>query len=470
MKCLEKEKELIEKTKREIQAIVDQQLRELIRWDPDREFIELELEVCKRLDEIGAKLLESLIPQVYGEGYIGPRKDINIESEYPEERISYRCESRNKVRSLKTVFGSISISRAVYSEYYSGGQKSFLDEKLRIEDKRTDPLIKYWTDLMGTIAPFDEASDILNKIRGIKVSAKQVELSTEEIGAKITKAHDENIKDIQLDKEGKVPDANINLNLNAEKTVYVETDGCHINTENDWKECKTFMLFELEKISEDEHRIKNKFYYSTMRDVNEIKRQLKYHLERFCGKDEVRIVCIGDGAKWIWNMMAELFPIEVYPSGIIEIVDWYHAKEKIVEVRKEIFGETENGEKFLEECESFLAKGNIEVVEQLLKQLRDKQELRGKKEFVDDKLHYFMNNKSKMRFEKFKDDGLCIGSGAIESANKYVVQRRLKQAGMKWTEDNANYMVHLRAEYINNRMDVHYWIRNNPLMNGIAAT
>ena len=110
MKCLEKEKELIEKTKREIQAIVDQQLRELIRWDPDREFIELELEVCKRLDEIGAKLLESLIPQVYGEGYIGPRKDINIESEYPEERISYRCESRNKVRSLKTVFGSISIS------------------------------------------------------------------------------------------------------------------------------------------------------------------------------------------------------------------------------------------------------------------------------------------------------------------------------------------------------------------------
>ena len=169
-------------------------------------------------------------------------------------------------------------------------------------------------------------------------------------------------------------------------------------------------------------------------------------------------------------MMAELFPIEVYPSGIIEIVDWYHAKEKIVEVRKEIFGETENGEKFLEECESFLAKGNIEVVEQLLKQLRDKQELRGKKEFVDDKLHYFMNNKSKMRFEKFKDDGLCIGSGAIESANKYVVQRRLKQAGMKWTEDNANYMVHLRAEYINNQMDAHYWIRNNPLVNGIAAT
>lgn len=470
MKCLEKEKELIEKTKREIQSIVDQQLRELVRWDPGREFIELELEICNRLNDIGAKLLESLIPHVYGDGYIGPRKDINIEAEDPEERTSYRCECRNKARSLKTVFGSISISRAVYSEYYSGGQKSFLDDKLRIEDKRTDPLIKYWTDLMGTIASFDEASNILNKIRGIKVSAKQAEVSTEEIGAKIAKAHDENIKEIQLDKEGKVPAANISLNLNVERTVYIETDGCHINTENDWKECKTFMLFELEKMSEDEHRIKNKFYYSTMKDVNEIKRQLKYHLERYCGKDEVKIVCIGDGAKWIWNMMEELFPVEIYPSGITEIVDWYHAKEKIVEVRKEIFEESKAGNSFMEECESFLAKGNIEVVEQLLEQLRDKQELIGRKEFVDERLHYFMNNKDKMRYEMFKEQGLCIGSGAIESANKYVVQRRLKQAGMKWTEENANYMVHLRAEYINNLMDAHYWIRNNPLMDEIAAT
>lgn len=470
MKYLEKEKELIAKTKQEIQIIVDEQLRELIKWDPNREFIELELEICKKLNEIGAKLVESLIPHIYGDGYIGPRKDINIDSEDPEERTSYRCESRNKVRSLKTVFGSINISRAVYSEYYSGGQKSFLDEKLRIEDKRTDPLIKYWTDLMGTIAPFDEASDILNKIRGIKVSTKQVELSTEEVGAKITKAHEENIKDIQLDEEGKIPHANINLNLNADRTVYIETDGCHINTENEWKECKTFMLFELEKISEDEHRIKNKFYYSTMKDVNEVKRQLKYHIDRYCGEDEVKAVCIGDGAKWIWNMIQELFPKEMYHSGIIEIVDWYHAIEKIGDIKEEIFGNKEEGDRFYADCEKYLKKGNIEIIEQMLMELKEKQTTKERKEFVDEKLKYFVKNKDKMRYDAFKEKGLCIGSGAIESANKYVIQRRLKLQGMKWNEDNANYMVHLRAEYINKQMDAHYWIRNNPLLDEIAVT
>ena len=103
-------------------------------------------------------------------------------------------------------------------------------------------------------------------------------------------------------------------------------------------------------------------------------------------------------------------------------------------------------------------------------ELRDKQNLLERKQFVDEKLKYFMGNKEKMRYEKFKEQGLCIGSGAIESANKYVVQRRLKLPGMKWNQRNANYMVHLRAEYINKKMDAFYGIKNNPLTNHMAVT
>ena len=469
MKYLEKEKELIEKTKQEIKLIVNNQLKDLIRWDPDRKFIELELEICKRLNEIGAKLLESLIPKIYGDGYIGSRKDINIDSENPIERISYRCESRSKTRRLRTVFGEIKISRAMYSELFSGGYKSFLDERMDIENKKICPLIEYWSDLLGTIAPFDEASDILNKIRGIDISTKQVEISTEQTGAEITKSHDDNIKDIQLNKKGEIPESNLNLNLNAERTVYIETDGCHINTRSEWKECKTFMLFEIEKLDEETQKLKNKFYYSTMKDVSELKRQIKFHLERYCADDEVRIVCIGDGAKWIWKTIDGLFPKDKLHSGIVEIVDWYHAIEKIGDIKKEIFTDKEKGDLFYEQCKEYLKKGNIEVIEQMLVELRDKQNLAERKEFVDERLKYFMRNKKKMRYEKFKEQGLCIGSGAIESANKYVVQRRLKLQGMKWNEDNANYMVHLRAEYINKQMDAHYGIKNNALIDNIAV-
>jgi hypothetical protein len=458
-----KNNEEAEKISEKIKIRSKKQLLSLLDFKrQNSSFIELELKICKSLNELGAIILEQIIPLIYGDGYNGPAVEI-------DEETAYNCVARARGRGLVTAFGKINISRAVYTEFHSGGTKSFVDEALDIEDKRKSPLVRYWSDLLGTVAPFEEAKSTLEKIRGIHISTKQIELSTESLGAKITKAHNEDIKDIELNDKGEVPPAIINLNLNAERTVYIETDGCHINTDEEWKECKTFMLFEVEKISEDDHRIKNKFYYSTMKDVNEIKRQLKYHLERYCGKDEVRIVCIGDGAKWIWNMMAELFPAEIYHSGIIEIVDWYHAKEKIVEIKNEIFGDTEKGRNFLEECESYLAKGNIEIIEQLLEQLRDKQELTGKREFVDDKLHYFMNNKDKMRYEMFKEKGLCIGSGAIESANKYVVQRRLKQAGMKWNEDNANYMVHLRAEYVNGEFEKHYGLKDNALIEDIAT-
>lgn len=424
-------------------------------------FIELELRICKSMDELGAIILEALIPLIYGDGYNGSTVEM-------DEETTYNCVARNRERGLVTAFGKINISRAVYTEFHSGGIKSFVDEALDIENKRKSPLVRYWSDLLGTAQPFDEAASTLKKIRGIHLSKRQIELSTESLGAKITKAHNEDIKHIELTDKGEIPPVTVNLNLNAKRTVYIETDGCHINTDEEWKECKTFMLFELEKISEEEQRLKNKFYYSTMKDVGEIKKQLKYHLERYCGKDEVKIVCIGDGARWIWGMIAELFPKEIYSSGIIEIIDWYHAKEKIVEINNEIFGDTDQGKNFIEECESYLAKGNIEVIEQLLEQLRDKQELTGRRQFVDDKLHYFMNNKSKMRFDMFKKQGLCIGSGAIESANKYVVQRRLKQAGMKWNEDNANYMVHLRAEYINGEFEKHYGLKHNALVEDTA--
>lgn len=420
-------------------------------------FIELELKICKNLNDLGAIILEQIIPLIYGDGYRGPSVEIN-------EETLYNCLARIRQRGLTTAFGKIKINRAVYTEFHSGGIKSFVDEEIGIEGKRKSPLVRYWSDLLGTVAPFDEAKTTLEKIRGISISAKQIEISTESLGAKITKAHDEDIKNIELNNKGEVPPAMINLNLNSNRTVYIETDGCHINTDNEWKECKTFMLFEIEKISEDKHKLKNKFYYSTMKDVNEIKRQMKYHLERYCGNDEVKIVCIGDGAKWIWNTLLELFPSEIYPSGIIEIVDWYHAIEKIGDTKKEIFSDEEKGNTFYKECEDYLKRGNIEVIEQILTQLKDKQQLDEKRKFVDDKLKYFMNNKTKMRYDKFKEQELCIGSGAIESANKYVVQRRLKQPGMKWNEDNANYMAHLRAEYINGEIEKHYALKQNALV------
>jgi hypothetical protein len=465
-----KETHLINEIKSSINQIIDKNLSELINYDSQINFIELELDICKRLNYIGKVLLEKLIPKIYGTGYIGSRKDINIDSIYPEDRISYRCESRCKERQLRTVFGDIKISRAIYSEYFSGGYKSFLDEKLGIEDSRIDPLIKYWSDLLGTIAPFEEAADILNKIRGIKISAKKVESSTELMGKKMTLMHNKQIENIEVNKKGEIPHANINLNLNSDKVVYIQTDGSMINTHEDWKECKTFMLFEIEKLSEKNHRLINKKYFSTMGNSLELRKQLKFHLEEYCGNDEVKIVCVSDGANWIWKSIKELFPKKIYPSGIIEIIDFYHSLERIGNVKTNGFKDESKANIFYHSCKEYLKQGNIQIIIQEIEKIKYFQSDEEKKKIIDENLVYFMNKSDKMKYDLYKKQGLCIGSGAIESANKYVVQRRVKLQGMKWNLENANFMVHMRAEYINGEFDRYYGIHNNLLMDSILVT
>lgn len=151
----------LEKISEWIKVKAKEQLISLMNIQKEnRSFIELELEICKNLNEIGAFMLENIIPLVYGDGYNGSKVEV-------DEETLYSCLARRRERGLATTFGNIKITRAVYTEFYSGGIKSFLDEELDIEDKKKSPLVRYWSDLLGTVAPFDEARDTLNKIRGI---------------------------------------------------------------------------------------------------------------------------------------------------------------------------------------------------------------------------------------------------------------------------------------------------------------
>ena len=66
---------------------------------------------------------------------------------------------------------------------------------------------------------------------------------------------------------------------------------------------------------------------------------------------------------------------------------------------------------------------------------------------------YFDTRRSKIRYKTFLDKGYYIGSGAIESANKYAIQARLKQAGMKWNIENGNGVAQLRNSYFSDDWD-----------------
>ena len=66
---------------------------------------------------------------------------------------------------------------------------------------------------------------------------------------------------------------------------------------------------------------------------------------------------------------------------------------------------------------------------------------------LDDVVGYYRNNEKRMRYRTFRDQGLPVGSGIVESAHRHVLQVRMKRAGQRWGIVRARRMVRMRAVY-----------------------
>ncbi len=69
---------------------------------------------------------------------------------------------------------------------------------------------------------------------------------------------------------------------------------------------------------------------------------------------------------------------------------------------------------------------------------------------VDNLIEYLTRFKDCVHYQKFKDLGLPIGSGEVESSHKYIPQKRLKIAGATWHPNTINPMLALRIIKANN--------------------
>lgn len=418
----------------------------------ERTFLEFELEIQKSIKELGRSILEKMIPIVYGNGYEGSKVKISDEE-------TYSCVLRCNPRNLKTIFGNIVIKRAYYQFDQDGSSLGLLDKRLDIHGYKISPALRYFAGLTGTVTTFREASDILQRLNGISLSSSEIDILTEQKANEAYKFHEEKIVNIELDCNGKILPADINADQeNIERIIYLECDGCFVPTISEWRECKTLLLFETEKI-EDKVQIKNKFYYSTTNGIDYFKKQVKIKLEEYCKQTRVKVVCVGDGAHWIWNMCRELIP-----QGRVEILDWYHVAERIGIICAELFPENESEKTAaMTEILGYFYADKYDDAVVKLNQLYEKTKDKQLKEKIYLQLAYFESNKDRIHYPEYVKKGYLIGSGAVESANKYVIQRRLKLPGIRWTNENANNMAHIRTEYINGNIEEIYNIKQNPL-------
>src|SRR3984893_11870035 len=163
-------------------------------------------------------------------------------------------------------------------------------------------------------------------------------------------------------------------------------------------------------------------------------------------------VVIGDGAPWIWGVADMHFP------GGIQIVDLYHALERVAEVSKTVFGtESSKWKEWAQSRGEALKRGDVELVIRNLRRLRPRAPKA--KKVVAAAIEYFQRNRERMRYGKFRDAGLFIGSGVVEAGCKNVIGKRLKQSGMWWTVRGANSIIWLRCCQLSGRWEDHWELR-----------
>lgn len=294
---------------------------------------------------------------------------------------------------------------------------------------------------------YQEAEDIISKHFGVKVNDDTVRLVTNHIGQLVFR------EDCRLaDEAFSLFERNL-LHYRPEKEgiLYLEMDGAALNTrtkdENNstWRENKLAVAFTDKDFyswkgrdNKGRHQLMRREYISLIGAASEFRKHL-LALALRNGYGTVReTVILSDGAAWIRNIKEELFP------DAQQILDLFHLKENIHGFSRVIFKQEEDESRlaWAKDICSRLEDGRWEDVLKELEIYKDRSFPPG----TVNPYTYIYNNRNNIDYPTYRAKGYAVGSGAIESSNKVVLQSRLKLAGMRWNVDTAQYVLSLKAK------------------------
>jgi hypothetical protein len=294
--------------------------------------------------------------------------------------------------------------------------------------------------------PYEPAADKVGDLIGLNLSAHFAHAATGEVAA-------------AADLETVLPSAaEIWRHIEAAKlapgdkpVLVVSLDGAHEPTRpkagraekrgpGQWKEAKGVRIY----LVLPDGRIVQLASWHQIQDAEAMRRDLAVIAQRI-PQDQVRIALLGDGAAWVWNSLTEAFP-----TGR-PVLDYYHCKQHLYEVAEAHFDDTSQA---LHWVEATLVRLGEDRVSHVIAGLRRMQPATQKaREEIDRLIVYLDNQRDRFGYDACKAEGMPIGSGGIESANKFIAHVRLKRSGAWWLVENGNGTLRLRCALYNGTFD-----------------
>jgi uncharacterized protein UPF0236 len=401
-----------------------------------------EMGLRERMHRVGAVVLEQVLNSEGG-GYEGSR-----------------CCCRNghgavfvdhRPKQVLTVLGPVEVQRAYY--YCSICQAGIIprDEALDMVGSSFSPGVRRMMGRVGSKESFQEGQEDLKELASLEVTAKQVERVSEHLGqqAESWRPTMGPASDRGQGRAGQsIPKLYIAYDGTGVPVVPREAEGRagKQSPQAKTREAKIGCLFTQTTLDEQGQPVRDEAATSYVGAIATAETfGLRIYTEaRRRGLDQAkRVIVLGDGAPWIWNIADEHFP------EALQIVDLYHARQHVAELAKVVVGSS--WKSWAEARYRELDQGKVETLLGALRRLKSAQP--ALQAVIEKAIHYFQTNADRMRYAGFRRQGFFVGSGVVEAGCKMIVGQRLKQSGMRWTVRGANAIIALRCLDLSNQWE-----------------
>jgi hypothetical protein len=208
-----------------------------------------------------------------------------------------------------------------------------------------------------------------------------------------------------------------------------------------WRDAKGFRFY----LMDEEHIVHLLSWHQVQNEAQLGKALEQVKKAGVIPEDHVRLCVVCDGASWIWKHIKSLFP------SARQVLDYYHCKEYLHKVAKVQYESSERALEWVEATLTRLYLGKVGWVLGGLKRMKAASEEAAKA--IANCWDYLHDHRNRTHYRKFRRGGYPIGSGGIESSNKFICHVRLKRSGAWWYELNSNQMLALRCAKYNGTFD-----------------
>lgn len=322
------------------------------------------------------------------------------------------------------------------------------------------PLVWSTIAQYGAIASSFEASHTILISWGINLSLRRIERLTYKFGEIGINLRQSKILNLQ---QGKLP----NGNILKDQRVVIAVDGgkskIRINKKGrknsktnrhgyigEWVEPKLLTIYVVDeqgkKVKTNEIPITNDGTYEDYKGFLPI---LEMHLVSLGISQAKQVLLIADGAEWIWKHIPPLLEKLKSPSATYQLFDFYHVSEHLQKFADVAFSESSEQKNWFIKARKTLKKGNaMTIIRQMDEFISLATGERCKTMVIQRNYLLRAYREGRLNYARISTQKLPIGSRAIESLIRQVVNLRIKGKSKFWLQDNAEIILHLRCQWM----------------------